>query len=354
MSEFLFPSAGRNARGVRLRLLCLAAVATALAVVVTAYLGASYLGIVDDDVRADARLATTGDSLGVGSDVKYRGLRVGRVLEVESGEQPSAQIVLMHELAGDIPADVTARVLPGTLFGNEYVELVGIGADGSAIADGAVIRADRSAETLRLMDTFAATQRLLGAIDPARLDAAISQLASALDGRGDDLARFVVDADQFLATWAEHEPAFYRDLDLLVTNVETLSDVEPQLVSALRDSLPLARTIAEKEQQTRVLMGSGARLVGDVTTFLDAQADRIVRTLDGAASTLDVFAARHAAFEELLRKLPPLLQNGARAVVNGKIMMNGALALTFPDPYDQDDCPRYGRLTGRNCPEGGR
>ncbi len=354
VSEFLFPSAGRDGRAVRARMLAIAAVATAAMVVVTGYLGASYLGIVTDDVSADAELATTGDSLGVGSDVKFRGLRVGRVLKVQSGELPSAEIVLMHDHAGEIPADVTARVLPGTLFGNEYVELVSAGSGTGAIADGASIPADRSAETLRLMDTFAATQRLLGAVDPARLDAAISQLATALDGRGDDLARFVVDADDFLATWAQHEPAFYRDLDLLARNVDTLADVEPQLVAALRDSLPLARTIAEKEQQTQALMTSGARLVGSVDDFLGTQADRIVQVLDGTAATLDVFASRHTAFETLLAKLPPVLRNGATAIKDGKIQMNGALALTFPDPYDEDDCPRYGSLEGKNCPGSGQ
>ena len=53
VSELLFRSAGRDGRSVRAG--CwIAAGATAAMVVVTGYLGASFLGIVTDDVSADA------------------------------------------------------------------------------------------------------------------------------------------------------------------------------------------------------------------------------------------------------------------------------------------------------------
>lgn len=353
MTDFLYPHSQRSPRATRLRQLGIGALATAVFVAAAAYLGGSYIGLLTRDLSVDARLATTGDSLGVGSDVKYRGLRVGRVLEVVSGDEPSARIVLIREHADEIPADVVARVLPGTLFGNEYVEL--LTADGaragaaSPIADGAVIPADRSARTLRLMDTFSATQRLLVAVDPARLDAAISQLSAALDGRGDDLGRFVKEADLLLAAWSPHEETFYEDLELIARNVDTLADIEPQLVSALEDSLPVARTIAEKERATRRLLDGGTTLLTSVNGFLQDNTDTFVTMLHGAAATIEAFSQRHARFEELLRKLPPVLVNGANAIQGTAIQMNAAIGVQFPDAYDADDCPRYGHLEGKNC-----
>lgn len=353
MSDFLHPHAQRSPRAVRLRQFAVGALAVTVFVAVSAYLGGSYVGLLTRDLSVEARLATTGDSLGVGSDVKFRGLRVGRVLEVVSGSEPSARIVLIREHADQIPGDVVARVLPGTLFGNEYVELLtpdGVPDAGAGpIADGAVIPADRSARTLRLMDTFSATQRLLVAIDPARLDTAISQLSSALDGRGDDLARFVRDADRLLAAWAPHEETFYEDLELLARNLDTLADIEPQLVSALEDSLPVARTIAEKERATRRLLDGGTALLTSVNGFLVRNTDALVTVLHGAAATIEAFAQRHVPFEELLRKLPPVLANGAKAIQDGAIQMNAAIGGQFPDAYDAGDCPRYGRLEGKNC-----
>ncbi|WP_121258868.1 MCE family protein [Nocardioides ferulae] len=369
MSDLLFPHSGLSRTRLRLRLLAVGGVATLALAVVAAGLGLSFLGVLTGDVRAEARLVSTGDSLGVGSDVKFRGLRVGRVLEVQAGEEPAARIVLMAEHAEQIPADVRARVLPGTLFGNEYVELVtagdrasdpasdpaSAGATGAAptaerLSDGAVIPADTSARTLRLMDTFTATQGLLAAIDPAQVDAAVSQLARALDGRGDDLGRLLEDADRLLGTWARNEPAFLRNLDLLARNVDTLAEVEPNLVRAVRDSLPVARTLAEKERATTALMRGGTALMVEVGGFLGDSADLLARTLRGTADTLAVFAVRHPDFELLVGKLPAVLVNGAEAVSDTAIQMNAAIGSGLPDPYTAADCPRYGDLAGRNCP----
>src|SRR3546814_17742372 len=164
----------------RIRVAAIGAAAGILLLGLIPWLGGGYLGIITRDPRVEAQLTTTGDSLGVNSDVKFRGMRVGRVLEVRTGTRPSARIVLSQEHAEMIPSDVVARVLPGTLFGNEYVDLVSNSKDLEAIEPieaiepGAVIKADTSVETLRLMDTLSSAQRLLAALDPASLDTAIS------------------------------------------------------------------------------------------------------------------------------------------------------------------------------------
>src|SRR3546814_14448575 len=74
------------------------------------WLGGGYLGIITSDTRVEAQLTTTGDSLGVNSDVKFRGMRVGRVLEVRTGTRPSARIVLSQEHAAMIPSAVVAQI----------------------------------------------------------------------------------------------------------------------------------------------------------------------------------------------------------------------------------------------------
>ena len=85
--------------------------------------GLSYLGKVGGGVRLTAFLPTSGDSLGPASNVKYHGLVVGRVITVSgNAKQSKAEVVLKPEQAERIPANVTARVLPSTIFGSEYVE----------------------------------------------------------------------------------------------------------------------------------------------------------------------------------------------------------------------------------------
>ncbi|MDQ6522216.1 MCE family protein [Nocardioides sp. LHD-245] len=370
MSEFLFAHAKAAPRILRLRLAAAGVAGLVLVGALAGILGLQTLGVLSHDVRVTVELPTVGDTLGINSDVKYDGLRVGRVVEVDPAG-PSAQVLVAPEHAALIPAAVTARVLPGTLFGNEYVDLVAAAttttpatttatttatasatASAGHLTDGAVVPADTSTATLRLMDTFSATQRLLAAVDPAQWDVALSQLAAALDGRGARIAELVRDGNGFLGRWAELHPQVRTDLDLLARDVDLVADVEPRLVRALRDTRPLARTLVRRHTEvSRLLTGLPALLDGEagVTTFLRENGASTARLLNATAANLEVFAERYPAFAELLRKVPVLLRNGAAAVKNGRIQMEGVLAPQLLDPYDASDprdCPAYRGLPG--------
>lgn len=383
MSEFLFPHARTGPRTLRLRLAAVGLAGVVALGVLAGTLGLQTLGVLSGDVRLTVQLVTVGDTLGINSDVKFNGLRVGRVTEVEptarpeetGWEGPTATVLVAPEHAALIPASVRARILPGTLFGNEYVDLVpasahGTGGDtptavspvpavsavsavsagGAHLADGDVVPADTSRRTLRLMDTFSATQRLLAAVDPAQWDVALSQLADSLDGRGARLAELVRDGDAFLGRWEQLHPQVQRDLDLLTEDSALIADIEPQLVAAVRDSRPLARTLVRQAEGTTRLLDGAARLLGGedgVTAFLRTNGAGTARLLNATAANLEVFAERHRSFALLLRKLPVLLRNGAAAVEDGRIQMEGVISRQQVEPYDAADCPAYRGLRGR-------
>ncbi|MFJ9316318.1 MCE family protein [Pimelobacter simplex] len=354
MSEFLFPHSRVDPVVLRLRLAAVGLAGFLVLGLFAGVLGLQMLGVLSGDVRVTVQLPTVGDTLGISSDVKYNGLRVGRVTQVDPAG-PTAEVLVAPEHAALIPAAVRARVLPGTLFGNEYVDLVATRSKAAStasthLADGAVVPADTSVKTLRLMDTFSATQRLLAAVDPAQWDVALSQLADALDGRGARIAELVRDGDAFLARWTALQPQVRRDLDLLTRDTDLAGDVEPQLVAALRDTRPLARTLVEQQDGTTALLTGTAALTDDVATFLRANGAATARLLNATAANLEVFAQRYPAFALLLRKVPVLLRNGAAAVENGRIQMEGVLAPQLLDPYDASDpadCPTYRGLRGR-------
>lgn len=361
MSEFVFPRA-RDRSSLELRLAALAVVALTTFGLFSAWLGASFVGLVGGDVVVTTRVPSLGDSLGVNSSVKFRGLRVGRVVSVEDSRDEdglySARVVIDEEFAAQIPGNVQARVLPGTLFGAEYVELrPAPGTAGStasagaaeALTDGAVVAADTSRESLRLMDTFSALHRVISAVDPAAVDLALSQLAGALDGRGDDLRVAISKVSKLVEDHREVEPTFYRDLSYLSENLDTLSQVQPDLAAALRSSLPLARTVAEKAHELERLERSAAALAAEVSAFLEANGRTLGRLLDEVAPTYRAFVAGRGSFTEILRLAPAVLLNGARAVHDGAVTMLAQFSTQRGEPYDAGDCPRYGSLQGRNC-----
>jgi virulence factor Mce-like protein len=364
VSDFLFPHVGSRP-ALQLKLAALAAVVAVLFAAGSAWLGLSLVGVAGRDVPLTARVTTLGDSLGVNSSVKFRGLRVGRVVtlddEVAADGTHTAHIVLLREYAGQVPRDVVARVLPGTIFGAEYIDLtprrargrmdLTAATTGPALAAGDEIPADTSAATVRLMDTFAAAQRVFGAVDPATLDAALSQLATALDGHGRDLRAFIGRADRFLRTVAANEPTFYADLDLLARNLDTVADLEPSVAQTLRNSLPVARTISARARARELAaLARGATVLADSSSgFLERHTEDVAALLDALAPTYRAFVRGVVPFEEILRAAPGLLHNGATAIRDGAIQMIAYFGATVFAPYSAADCPRYGHLAGGNC-----
>lgn len=365
MSDVLFPRA-ESALRLRLRLAAIATLAGALFAAGSLWLGLSFIGVVGHDLPVTARVTTLGDSLGVNSSVKFRGLRIGRVLTLEPGRAAdgtyAAHIVIQHRYADRVPADVVARVLPGTIFGAEYIDLVPAGLSHSRsgvhpaaavrqvpLKAGDVISADTSSATVRLMDTFDATQRVLGAIDPASMDEALSQLATALDGRGEDLRAFIGRADRLVSRATAAEPTFYADLALISRNLDTVAGLEPQLAQALRNSLPVARTIAGKARELDRLVRNSTALAAQLSGFLEQHGAQLTVLLTAVAPTYRAFVGGIDPFEAILRLAPTVLRNGAAAIKDGAIQMRARFAAAMFEPYSAADCPRYGTVAGRNC-----
>lgn len=352
MSELLFPRV-RSRRGLEFRLAALATATLVLFGIFSLWLGASFVGLIGGDVVATARVAALGDSIGVNSGVKFRGVRVGRVVSVDSSRDRdglyAVHLIVDDEFASEVPANARARILPGTLFGAEYVELAGASA-GPMVHDGTVFAADTSEESIRLMDTFSALHRVISAVDPAALDLAVSHLARALDGRGADIHDAVGRIGALVDDYTRAEPTFYRDLDHLTDDLDTLADVEPELAKTLKDALPLARTIARRDDEIDALVGSSTRLSSHVSTFLGDHGDTLALMLDELAPTYRTFVTGRPEFTQILHLAPPVLRNGATAIDDGAISMKAKFSVQIGNPYTSADCPRYPPLMGGNCP----
>src|SRR4051794_22969854 len=130
-----------------------------------------------------------GNQLVVPADVKLDGVLVGRVSGVSTvGEVARLKLQIDKARIHQIPANVEARILPKTLFGEKYVELVvpPSGAKGQ-LQPGAVIAQDRSQTAIELQHVFSDLVPLLRTLNPAQLSITLSNLADALRGRGEAL-----------------------------------------------------------------------------------------------------------------------------------------------------------------------
>ena len=82
-------------------------------------------GMFADEVSVTAVVDNAGGSLAKGSDVKSRGVILGKVTSI-TAENGDVRIGLQLEgpAARRLPTSVQARVLPATVFGTTFVDLV--------------------------------------------------------------------------------------------------------------------------------------------------------------------------------------------------------------------------------------
>jgi virulence factor Mce-like protein len=318
---------------------------------VATYLGLSYLGVVSRDVRVQATLPDLGDALGPGAKVRFHGIIVGRVVSVDRRQDGyAAELLVQRRHADTIPAGATARVLPSTLFGSEYVELVGKGVSaGPHLESGDVVKADTSASSVRLMESYDTADRLIRSLDVEQLTTATSRLAAALDGHGDDVGRFVERASSVLAAMQDDEDLFFGTLRGATRAMQVLDSLEPDAVSGARHTATTSRTVVAKKETIDRLLASSAAVATRAGRLLQQHADAGVALVNTSAGPMRTFAAHQADLRLILQRVPNVLHNGATAISDSAIVLEGQIGVDPMDPYTAADCPRYGALEGSNC-----
>lgn len=331
-----------------------AVVATAL-VLTTVWLRSS--GAIGGPDHVEAQLANAGGSLASGADVKVRGVIVGRVDGITRGPEGGVRVEIAvrgHRL-DQVPANVVARILPATVFGTSYVDLVTPGAPADRpLRAGAVIPADTSQGTVELQQALDDIDSLVKALGPADLASAIGSVAQALDGRGGTLGRTIDLADGYLARLDPRMPQVRADVRELADNLELVAQVAPDLLAATGDALTTARTVvAEKAAIATVLLGATA-LTTQADAFLRAQQSGLIRFIQNSALLLDVVHAnRSAGISGAIGTNSALAAKLATVVQGGFVNTVTTFLLDVPPYYTAADCPRFGAARGDNC-GGGR
>jgi phospholipid/cholesterol/gamma-HCH transport system substrate-binding protein len=236
-----------------------------------------------------------GNQLQDNSDVKIRGLIVGEVRSITStGNGASIVMALQPDQVAGIPLNVSARILPKTLFGERYVDLVIPSAPSSqTIAEGDTISQDRTKVAIELERVFDDLLPLLRTVKPEKLAATLNALATALDGRGTQLGHDLVLADKYLAAINPKMPTIQADISRLADLASTYSDAAPDVLRMLKALTTTNATIVEKQNALAGFLAGTAGFANTATTFLNGNGDRIIQVGRVQRPTL-ALAARYA------------------------------------------------------------
>lgn len=308
-------------------------------------------GAFDRTFRVTTQVPSVGAGLPVGSDVKLRGLRVGRVSDVTiSRGSTSVTIDLDPELARSVPASVESRVLTANIFGFPFVELVPKGPETPTLREHAVIKADTSAEAVELAHLYEAAYDVLIAIEPAKLNGALTAIASAVDGNGDKMGALIQQSAAYLSRLTPHTEQFEQNLVVLARILRRTEVAAPDLLDAIDNTARLAEVLVTHLAQLATLLSVGVRATETASDLIDDGIPRFINLVRVSAPVFEALGRRPDSARASLIALGKVAENFVVSYdASGGITVRAfATATPFPT-YSAADCPRYGSLAGPNC-----
>ena len=303
-----------------------------------------------DVVRVTLETDRVGNQLSPPADVKLRGMIVGQVRSVSSdGRNATVDIALQPRTVGLIPANVKARMLPKTLFGEKFIDLVlPPRPSQERLSEGDVITQDRTSTAIELERVLDDLLPLLRTIQPAKLNATLNALATALEGRGERLGENLELVDGYFTELNPALPTIKEDISGLADVSQIYADAAPDLVRMLRNFSVTTNTIRAKSDAYAGFLAGTAGFATTTRRLLEENEDRIIELAAVGRPILDVLAKYSPEY-------PCLLQGLAQSNdFIGDTFANGELHITLEvvqarKGYQPGEEPAWGEKRGPEC-----
>lgn len=281
---------------------------------------ASYRKAFTTTVPVSLQTDHVGNQLRVGADVKVRGMVVGEVSSISAdGDRAVLGLALRPDTMDALPANVSARLLPKTLFGERYVALQPpADAERRRLSEGDVIPQDRSSVAIELERVLNGLMPLLQAVRPEKLASTLNSLSQALEGRGEQFGATLVRLDRYLRDIEPSLPDLKADIAALASVSETFAEAAPDLVRSMSDLSTTSRTLLEQQAGLRNLSASLTSASVDLTSFLQVNRDNLINLVAAAEPTVELLARYSPEYPCMLRQVAERAPDAAAAFGKGK------------------------------------
>ncbi|GAB2860555.1 MCE family protein [Nocardioides pacificus] len=287
-----------------------------------------------------------GLQLAKGGDIRVHGVLVGQIREIsQDGEEAVIKLGLKPEAATSIPANVSAQILPTTLFGQKYVALIDPEKPAEdSLEDGDVIPSDRVETNVELSRILGNLFPLLRAISPADLNATLYALSTALSGRGEQIGGLLDDMDGYVTRLNTRLPTLRKDLVLLADVAKSYEIAAPDLVRLMRNATVTAKTLAEKEDAFSAFLGDLTGMAQTTSRVLAENEAGLIKLGQLSRPLLRLMDTYSPEYPCLLRGLDRYTGRLAEVFQNGRVNQILELGSVQRPAYDAGDRPVYGEV----------
>jgi phospholipid/cholesterol/gamma-HCH transport system substrate-binding protein len=313
---------------------------------------AIYAGAFSNNPRVTLHANHVGNQMQPDADVKLRGIVVGTVKSITSDGAKAELVLAMDPATVDrIPKNVSASLLPKTLFGERYVNLIMPDHPSGKLGGGDEIAQDQSAKTTEMERVLNDLLPLLQAVQPEKLAEMLNTLATALNGRGRPLGDTLVQVGNYIGELNPQLPEIKADISRLASVADTYGDAAPDFLQALNDFTVTSKTIVDQRDALLTLYHALDAASVDLTSFLSQNKNDIISLSDTSRSTLELLAKYAPEYACLLTGVA-----GFKDRVNKAFTKDGpglSVNLKVVQPRDKyvpgKDDPVYSGKPGPRC-----
>ena len=284
----------------------------------------------------DVKLTTTksGLSLPNRADVKLRGMIVGVVREVhvENG-QVAMTLGMDPKLIDRVPAGVRAEIIPKTLFGEKYVNLIPTGTSSGSLQAGATIT--DATVPVEFEEFFNDIYPILTAVPPEKVSYTLTALANTLEGRGESLGETLDVANDYLQKFNPETQQAVDDIVDLGKVADTYAGEMDNFGNLLENTSDISDTIVDKRKDLADFFDETDELSTVLTKFLKASGDDIVATVGNSVQPLKISNEYSSMFPCWFKGLDTFLRQHMDSILrNGTLHIDLKLVSPQATLYD--------------------
>jgi len=209
------------------------------------------------------------------TDVKLRGVNVGKVSGVELLPDGRARLTMEIEEGVAVPASTSARLEPLSVFGPKFVALApGDGeVGGPFLPDGGEIAV---AETgTELTDVLDGATELFGSVDPGELVSIFDAVSTGVRGLGDELGSLIDDGTELLDVADANRGRLEQFLPDLQTVTTTTASRADTLLRTVDDVRVVSSLLADRGDDLRSLFATSEAVAARIAGLIDTSAQEI-------------------------------------------------------------------------------
>jgi phospholipid/cholesterol/gamma-HCH transport system substrate-binding protein len=222
--------------------------------------------------------------------VKYRGIQVGRVKDIEyAADQARLTLLLNRDQIRYIPSNADVRIASNTIFGAKSVEFIPPQKpSGTPLQPGT--HKEALGVQLEVNTLFQTLTDLLEKINPIELNATLSAVSEGLRGHGDDFGATAVGLNEFLPKINPKMPTLHSDLRQAAAVGNVYGDAAPDIVALLDNAPAISNTIVDERDNLNATLLAATGLADNGTATLEPVQEDLIAAFQRVRAPLKVLS----------------------------------------------------------------